>query len=112
MEQLYKIEEGYIRIRGYIHFLDSYIVKMSESNLHKNLNQQGWTIRHLVSYILSVNDFLFEISQSSTEQITHFSHPAVIRKAIGMKMFKFFSLRKIEILTFLQNEEQLDITID
>jgi hypothetical protein len=110
MEQLYKIEEGYIRIRGYIHFLDSYIVKMSESNLHKNLNQQGWTIRHLVSYILSVNDFLFEISQSSTEQITHFSHPAVIRKAIGMKMFKFFSLRKIEILTFLQNEEQLDIT--
>ena len=25
-------------------------------------------------------------------------------------MFKFFSLRKIEILTFLQNEEQLDIT--
>jgi hypothetical protein len=84
---------------------------MSESNLHKNLNQQGWTIRHLTSYILSINDILLKISQSSTEQLTHFSQPAVIRKAIGMKMLEFFSLRKAEIVTFLQNKAQLDLTL-
>ena len=111
MEKISKIEESFKKIRRNTHFLDSYIVEMSESNLHKNLNQQGWTIRHLVSYILSVNHILLAISQSSTEQLTHFSQPTVIRKAIGMKMFEFFSLRKAEIITFLQNKEQLDLTL-
>ena len=109
MEKLSKIEESFQKIKGNIHFLDSYIVEMSESNLHKNLNQQGWTIRHLVSYILSINDILLEISQSSTKQLTHLSQPVVIRKAIGIKMLKFFSLRKVEIITFLQNKEKFDL---
>ncbi|MDG1990588.1 MAG: hypothetical protein P8J51_04895 [Dehalococcoidia bacterium] len=109
MEKVSTIEQSFKKIMENTHLLSAYILDMSESNLHKNLNSQGWTIRHLVSYILSINDILLEISQSSNQQLTHLSQPAVIRKAIGMKMLTFFSLRKIEIVTFLQNKEQFNL---
>ena len=62
MEKVSTIEQSFKKIMENTHLLSAYILDMSESNLHKNLNSQGWTIRHLVSYILSINQHITNLN--------------------------------------------------
>tara|TARA_Y100001970_G_scaffold159791_1_gene195534 strand:+ start:17283 stop:17774 length:492 start_codon:yes stop_codon:yes gene_type:complete len=75
---------------------------INESYLHKNLNNEGWTLRHFICFLISLNKMILNLDQCNTKKLSALSLEKKIRKYIGEEMFKIFSLRKDNLVEILQ----------
>ena len=42
---------------------------INESYLHKNLNNEGWTLRHFICFLISLNKMILNLDQCNTKKL-------------------------------------------
>ena len=76
---------------------------INESYLHKNLNDKGWTLRHFVCLLISLNKLISNFEKYNIKQMDVHSFEKTARKYIGEEMFNLFSLRKDKLIKILKD---------
>jgi GTP-binding protein EngB required for normal cell division len=75
---------------------------INESYLHKNLNNEGWTLRHFICLLISLNKMILNLDKFNAKKINDYSYEKETRKYIGEEMFQLFNLRKDKLVEALQ----------
>ena len=83
---------------------------INESFLHKNLNDKGWTLRHFVCLLISLNQMISSFEKCNVKQMDVYSFDKEARKYIGEAMFNLFSLRKDKLVKILHDCPKIDVS--
>ena len=81
--------------------------RVNESYLHKNLNHTGWTLRHFICLLISLNKMILSLEKFNIKELDNDSFEKNTRKYIGEEMFQLFSLRKDKLVEKLQTCEEI-----
>ena len=85
------------------------LIQINESSLHINVNQNGWTIRHVVCFFISINIIIRKIIDELNKEPVQSFLDSEIRKQIGMEMATLFAQRKNNLSQSLKKYSNFSI---
>tara|TARA_Y100001970_G_C14121531_1_gene796593 strand:- start:825 stop:1304 length:480 start_codon:yes stop_codon:yes gene_type:complete len=102
MNKILLLEKNISYINILINKMTKSLDGINESYLHKNLNSEGWTLRHFICLLISLNKMILNIDKFNAKKINNYSYEKETRKYIGEEMFQLFILRKDKLVEKLQ----------
>ena len=85
------------------------LIQINESSLHINVNQNGWTVRHVVCFFISINIIIRKIIDELNKEPVQSFLDSEIRKQIGMEMATLFAQRKNNLSQYLKKYSNFSI---